>query len=65
MLLNLNKFPPVPLAGILNLAVQVGQGQFKSGSSDISDAHAIEQFPQPMHINGSRNIWPGEHGRKL
>jgi len=44
-------------AGILNPAVQVGHGQFKSGSSDISDAHAIEQFPQPMHINGSRNIW--------
>jgi len=44
-------------AGILNLTVQVGCSWFNFGFIGLATLSPIERIPQPMLVNGSRNIW--------
>src|SRR5688572_5976851 len=53
-----NRAPPVPFfAGIPNLMAQGGHSQFNFGFVELATLTPTEHIPQPMHVNGSRNIW--------
>jgi hypothetical protein len=53
----LNKSPPMPLCRHPEPEVQVGRSPFNFGFIDLATLTPAKQFPQPVHINGSRNIW--------